>query len=59
MCEYEKSTGDKTRPETPSPMDTIIVERKKQCQLNLPKKKKRSRTHIFVMTCAEIAEKER
>lgn len=51
--------GTVTEPKTPSPMDTIIVERKKQCQLNLPKKKKRSRTHIFIMTCAEIAEKER
>lgn len=58
MCEYEKSTWDKTQPEALSPMDTI-VKRKKQCQLNLPKKKKRSRTHIFIMTCAEIAEKER
>ena len=50
--------GTVTEPKTPSPMDTI-VERKKQCQLNLPKKKKRSRTHIFIMTCVEIAEKER
>lgn len=50
--------GTVTEPKTPSPMDTI-VKRKKQCQLNLPKKKKRSRTHIFIMTCAEIAEKER
>ena len=50
--------GTVTEPKTPSPMDTI-VKRKKQCQLNLPKKKKRSRTHIFIMTCAEIAETER
>ena len=49
--------GTVTESKIPSPMDTIIVERKKQCQLNLPKK--RSRTHIFIMTCAEIAEKER
>lgn len=35
---------------TPSPVVSIIVERKKRCQLNLLKKKKRSRTHSIIMT---------
>lgn len=51
--------GTVTESKTPSPMDTIIVERKKQCQLNLPKKKKRSRTHIVIMTYEKIIRTER
>lgn len=50
--------GTVTEPKTPSPMDTI-VKRKKQCQLNLPKKKKRSRTHIVIMTYEKIIRTER